>query len=341
MQIQTYRVTVAAFMLASTNTYSNTPPSSVESCLLQRIQSANASTTVAQLREQCAAATRSQDHTLTTTEIEADNTPASDNAIARRITREWRNRDHSYVITPHNPNFFLPFTHNTKPNVEPFLELDPDAEVDKNEAMIQVSVKFPVAIDLWDSNTDLMVAYTNRAWWQIYNDEFSKPFRETNYEPELFLRHYTLNENKSWYVPEFFDFGYIHQSNGRSEPLSRSWDRILSSAAYQLNPNLSLLLRAWYRLPENDDDNELAGEYRYLGYGDARFVYTHNKHTFTMMARPGTEEISVEATWSYPIAKHIRLMVYYYNGYAENLLDYNKKTERIGIGFSISDYLMN
>ncbi|MFV0278431.1 MAG: phospholipase A [Parahaliea sp.] len=312
----------------------NTP---FEACLLAGLATGDPATTIEQLRAACEQA----DSQLSSVAVAADKSGSSDNTIARRMDIELESRKRGYTMTAHNPNYILPFTHNTEPNEAPFLKLDSEAEVDENEAMIQVSVKFPVAIDLWDSNTDLMVAYTNRAWWQVYNDEFSKPFRETNYLPELFLRHYNLEEKPKWYEPQMLDFGYIHQSNGRDEPLSRSWDRLLASAYFQLNPNLALALRTWYRLPENDDDDELAGEYRYLGYGDARAVYTHNKHTLSMMVRPGTEETSFEATWSYPIVNHIRLMLYYFNGYGESLLDYDAKSERFGIGFAINDYLVN
>ncbi|WP_157976573.1 phospholipase A [Parahaliea mediterranea] len=322
-----------AVLLGCGNSLAN---SEYEDCLLDRIANGDPDSTLSDIRNQCTA-----DTALFTSNIPAQAQSDESNSISRRIRTEMANRDRGYTMTPHHPNYLLPYTYNSEAEPGPFRELDPDATVDEDEAMIQVSVKFPVAIDLWDSNTDLMIAYTNRAWWQVFNDEFSKPFRETNYEPEVFFRHYQLDEDDRWYVPEMFDVGYNHQSNGREEPLSRSWDRIFATGFFQLTPNLALSLRTWYRLPENDDEDELAGEYRYLGYGDGRAVYTFNKHTFTLMARPGTEKVSVETTWSYPIANHVRLMLYYFHGYGETLLDYDKKSNRVGIGFAINDYIVN
>lgn len=308
-----------------------TANSQMETCIMHAFNNAPPSTTLSQLREQC------QDNNDELTIVEAPIKPES--TIAKRVITELDNRKRDFVMTPHDPNFLLPFTHNAHTNSEPFLETNPEANVDQNEAMIQVSVEFPVAIDVWNTDTDLMVAYTNRAWWQVYNDDFSKPFRETNYEPEVFLRHYNFYSNSKWYVPQMFDIGYNHQSNGRDEPLSRSWDRLFATAYFQLRPDLAMSLRTWYRLPESDGEDEMAGEQRYFGYGDARLVYTHDKHTLSMMVRPGTEHTSLETTWSYPISKHIRIMAYYYNGYGESLLDYDHKTERFGIGFAINDFL--
>ncbi len=313
--------------------------SAYEACMLEKLKSADDSMPISYIKEACL-----DDNPTYSAEVVASTEPGVDEAtIQGRLKTEFRNRQRDYIITPHEPNYVLPYTHNAHPNDEPFLDdpgIDPDAHVKEDEIMVQISIKFPLAIDLWDSNTDLMVAYTNRAWWQAYNGDVSRPFRETDYEPEIFLRHYNFNESADkWYVPEVFDFGFVHQSNGRDDPLSRSWNRIFATGYFQLTENLSLGLETWYRIPESKSDDDNPGIYRYRGYGDARFVYTYGKSTFSWLARPGTEKFSNELTWTYPITDHIRLMAYYYNGYAEDLIDYNYKSERFGLGFSISDYL--
>ena len=297
----------------------------VNDCLMEALANAGPDTTVAELRSGCRDKIREE--TLGTS------------AIAKRISAERQANRRDYTITPHRPNYILPYTYNDEPNLAPLGAID-DAEIENEEAVLQVSIKFPLVQNLWDTNTDLIFAYTNRAWWQVYNDDFSKPFRETNYEPEVFLRHFTEREFLGIKMVGW-DFGYNHQSNGRSEvlDLSRSWDRLMGQVAFELDDDLALSLRAWYRLPEDDEDDENPNEYKYLGYGDARFIYTPNRNTFTLMYRPGTEEHTFEATWSRPITDHLRIFAQYYNGYGESLLDYDAKTERFGIGFAINDYL--
>ncbi|MCZ6656170.1 MAG: phospholipase A [Gammaproteobacteria bacterium] len=297
-----------------------------ESCLLNAFENAAPDTTVAELKQQCGV-----------TVIAVKDLGQQSN-IQRRIRAERQANDRDYTITPHRPNYVLPVTYNDNPNEAPFLPIDPNASVDSTEAHLQVSIKFPIAQNLWGTDTDLMLAYTNRAWWQVYNDDFSKPFRETNYEPEIFLRHFGGPSVLGLDVAGW-DIGYAHQSNGRSEVLSRSWDRIVGQVFADITQDLAVSLKAWYRLPEDDEDDENPHMHRYLGYGEARFIYAPNKNTFTAMYRPGTQKQSFELTWSYPITEHVRIYAQYFNGYGESLLDYDVRAERWGIGFAINDYL--
>lgn len=208
------------------------------------------------------------------------------------------------------------------------------------ETQFQVSFKFPPAQAFLSSrlgpNNDLFVGFTTRAWRQSYNDDLSSPSRETDYEPQLFFRHHG--------GPSFgrlkiagWDLGVAHQSNSQSNPLSRSWNRINGNLALGAR-NIALVLRTWYRLPEDgdDDENDNPDPHHFSDHGGVR-LYSRRNHMFSAMNRPGKN--SYEFTRSMPSWKQLRLFVIYFDGYGKSLFEYNHHNKRIGFGIGLNDYL--
>jgi phospholipase A1 len=234
----------------------------------------------------------------------------------------------------------MPFTHNTKGNAQSLTGVGSQSELDQvedEEIKFQISMKLPLWQQAFNTDTDLYFAFTGTAWWQAYADDISSPFRDTNYEPELFFRH--IGGPEIFGVKTaFWDIGLNHQSNGRGDPLSRSWNRVIGAAGFDLG-DFAVGLRAWYRIPEDDDEDDNPHMHRYYGYGDVRVGWAPNKNTVTAMVRPGTEKGAYEVTWSYQLTDTLRLYTQYFNGYGESLLDYNQRTERIGFGIALSDFI--
>ncbi|MCB1686385.1 MAG: phospholipase A, partial [Pseudomonadales bacterium] len=306
----------------------DTDSAALDPCLLAELQTAITmgadELTVAELRLRCTppppslAADADADNRTADSPIEETVVAVEEGASLKdQIAAEQQSLDRSYSLTPHWPNYLLAYSYNRELNNSGDAAMS-DGGVDQEETLLQVSVKFPLWREVLGTNNDLLFAYTSKSWFQAYNNALSKPFRETNYEPEAFWRHYGGPKLLGIEVAGW-DLGYLHQSNGRSEPLSRSWDRLNARLGLILNSNLSVLLRAWYRLPESDDDNPDIDDY--LGYGDLRAIWAPNRNTFTAMYRPGTEKDAVELTWSYPINDHFRIYAQYFRGYGESLID--------------------
>jgi phospholipase A1 len=245
-----------------------------------------------------------------------------------------------YSLSPHGSNYILPYSYNASPNSEAVRAADPGKDLKYEEVAFQLSLKVKVWEDIFSQKADLWVAYTQRSFWQFYNFEDSSPFRETNYEPELLL-----NLRTDYRVlglrGRFINLGFNHQSNGQSEPLSRSWNRIVANAGFE-GGNFSFLLKGWYRLPESaaDDDNPNIEDY--LGNGEIWAYYFWKGNRFGVMLRNNldfhTNRSTVQLEWSFPILERIGGYLQYFNGYGESLLDYNHRANRIGIGFILKDW---
>ncbi|GLP95654.1 phospholipase A [Paraferrimonas sedimenticola] len=269
--------------------------------------------------------------------------------LQQRIAKESAQIGDDYILSTHKVNYILPVTYMSRPNGAPVRDgsaFPEDVGLDNMEAKFQISFKLPVATNLFNDNGHLFVAYTNQSYWQVYNKEISSPFREINHEPEAFL---LFNNDAEWMGirNSMYGFGVVHQSNGRSQPQSRSWNRIYAAAAFDKG-NLALAAKVWYRIPEKaksdpmqpkGDDNPDIEDY--LGNMELLFGYGLGKQRITMLLRNNLNfkdnRGAIEVNWSYPIKGNLRFYAQYFNGYGESLIDYNHHNQRIGIGLSVND----
>ncbi len=106
----------------------------------------------------------------------------------------------------------------------------------------------------WDFRPELGVGCVLYAKirWQLSNSDESSPFRETNYEPQLFLGFATDYNFAGWTLRDV-EMGYNHDSNGRSDPTSRSWNRLYTRLMAE-NGNWLVEVKPWYVVGNTDDN---------------------------------------------------------------------------------------
>ncbi|WP_420194987.1 phospholipase A [Marinobacter sp. GH_1] len=245
----------------------------------------------------------------------------------------------------HRPNYILPITYVDDPNPRP---VSPrlgtggyDYGLESEEAKYQISFKIPLLTGIFDDRTTFWFGYTQQSYWQVYNTKDSAPFRETNYEPEIFFRH-RLNWDLGPGTLSAISLGFNHQSNGQSEPRSRSWNRITGAAAYSYDRWL-FMVHPWYRLPESSSDDDNSDIEKYLGYGSYHAVYKLTEdRTFSLKLlnnMRSSNRTSVEFGYSFPMGDTLKGFFQYYNGYGESLIDYNERIERFGVGIMLNNWL--
>jgi len=263
---------------------------------------------------------------------------AQDQGIWDRRIEEDARRE-TFTLTARKPNYIL-VTSMSSPNQAPYEFTGSADRLDSEEVKFQLAFQTKAADDLFGGSGDLWFGYTQVAFWQLFNGEISAPFGETNYEPEgyvSFLAGYELLGLKLRTV----NVGVVHQSNGRAEPLSRSWNRVF--ADFQLTRgDFALSFKPWVRIKEDPEEDNNPDIENYLGRYELRLLYNWKGHLFSAMLRnvlDSEHRLNSELAWSFPIVRRLRGLVQWYNGYGENLIDYNFNTHRIGVGVLLTDWL--
>jgi phospholipase A1 len=270
---------------------------------------------------------------------------------ARTLTERWEldttATRGTFLVTPYKPIFILPVHWSSSPNEAPFSgNADPDfiapegTNYNNIEAKFQLSFKTKILQSIFWGHGDLWVAYTQKSHWQLYNKSLSRPFREINYEPEIILN-FPVRFNLLGFKARMVGVAFNHESNGKGNPFSRGWNRIIFHAGFE-RENWSVMLRPWLRLRAEKDENPDISEY--LGRGDLNVVYTKNENVFSLQGSHNLNFGSktrgnVTFSWSYPIQGNLKGYFRVSQGYGETLIDYNHEQTTVGIGVSLIEWL--
>lgn len=249
----------------------------------------------------------------------------------------------TWNIRGHQPIYLLPAFWTTDKNAFPKSPnesntVEDDQNLKSMEAKFQISLKTKAVENLIGDNGDLWLGYTQSSRWQLYNSKESRPFRETNYEPEASLIFHT-NYNLLGLNGRLLGLTFNHQSNGRSDPLSRSWNRVMLNLGFEKD-NFAMMIRPWYRLEEDFKDDNNPDIKNYVGRGDLTTFYRWNDHEFSLMLRhslKGGDDAhgAAQFDWAFPISGKLRGNFQIFDGYGESLIDYNHRATYVGLGVSL------
>ncbi|EAR22975.1 phospholipase [Nitrococcus mobilis Nb-231] len=260
------------------------------------------------------------------------------------LSRRWQvtsQRGWARFFTPYKPVYALPLSYNFRPNQKPTGSRDA-ADIDDLEVKFQFSFKAPLWRNLLLNGGDLWFGYTQLSFWQAYNSNVSSPFRETNYEPELI---YSLRTrfNLLGLHGRLLTLSLNHQSNGRSDPLSRSWNRLIGGVLFD-NEQFGFQLRGWWRIPESASNDDNPNIENFVGRSEFLGVYRHNEQTFGLLLRsnlkPEALRGAVQLNWVFPLlGGPLKGYLQWFYGYGESLIDYDHVNNRFSLGLSLLDWL--
>ncbi len=181
-------------------------------------------------------------------------------------------------------------------------------------------------------------AYTQTSFWDLSSQ--SKAFRDTSYRPSFFWK-WERSDERTWI--DAFRAGWEHESNGRDGIFSRTintafvrpeWRWPVGAGNFEFTPKV-----VYYIGKDENPDIQ-----RYRGYVDWRVRHdAGGQWITTALARVGTaNKGSILLDLSRrtrdfklgPLSGYLHLQ--YFNGYGEDILDYNmRRKAQLRIGLAI------
>ena len=252
----------------------------------------------------------------------------------------------TWTVRPYRPTYVLPVFYTFDPNLDPSTpsqetESFTSNDIRNTELKFQLSLKTKVAEDLFDTSADLWFGYTQESHWQVYNEDNSRPFRATDYQPEIFLTQPVTADLPFGGRLRMLGAGAIHHSNGQDDPLSRSWNRAYLMAGAEWG-KLSIVPRLWARVNSESSSSEDNPDIEdYMGYGDIKFLYDlpdQQSLSGTLRYNPSTNKGAAQVDYIYPLSENVNGFVQVFQGYGESIIDYNHENTSIGFGIVLNDW---
>ena len=255
----------------------------------------------------------------------------------------------SFRVDPHKPVYILAL-HSSRANDKPSSPSEDHSVIQAlglqdTETKFQISLKSKLWENILGDYSDLWFGYTQSSRWQVFNSALSRPFRETDYEPELLLNFRTYQELPFGWDLRMSGVSLTHVSNGRDVPQSRSWNRVIGQFGID-RPGWTVVVRPWWRIHEDrvSDDNPDIEDF--MGRGELLVTHDWGGHEISALFRHSLRggdrsHSAVELNWAFPIHGELKGYLQFFSGYGESLIDYNHSANYIGLGVSLIEWYSN
>lgn len=220
------------------------------------------------------------------------------------------------------------------------------------ETRLRLSVRTKILqgllVDEDDERDSLWLAYSQQSYWQVFTPRLSRPFRSTDHEPEVIYVAPLQSPDPSRWRVRYGGVGVVHQSNGQSLPLSRSWNRAYLMAGAERGP-VQLHARVWRRIDEEGASDDNPGIGNYVGRAELRALWQANRRNLWAatvrhsLKRDGHGSVRLE--WFRTLGDDglgtpggLQLHTQLFHGYGDSLLDYNRRRTVFSVGLSLVEW---
>ena len=206
-------------------------------------------------------------------------------------------------------------------------------KANNSNVKFQLSINQRLTKSVLPFDTYLFLNFSQKTIWNVMEE--SLPMRDMNFNPGIGLGHLVIRKNK--YIGSVFIM-FEHESNGKDSLASRSWNKISANTSIMLSKRLNAQMKLWIPIIDGENNRDIL-EYNGIGHIGFNYISSNDRVRAGILTTWRTKSFSFNTQWelSYKLNKKVNqfLFIQYYNGYGENLLDYNQYKSVIRVGFVI------
>jgi len=206
--------------------------------------------------------------------------------------------------------------------------------IHNSDVKFQISIQQRLTKSVLPFHSYLYLFYSQKAIWNVL--EPSLPFHDLNFNPGIGVSKLVIMKGR---LVGKITMMIEHESNGRDGLESRSWNKLSWSGEAYIDPQLMVHAKYWLPLIDDKNNRDIL---KYSGIYQTGFQFKtlNDKWVFdaTLIKRQGWNlnfNTILQVGFRLNYKSNQFLMLQYYNGYGECMLDYNKFHSRLRIGLLI------
>ncbi|MDE6191112.1 MAG: phospholipase A [Muribaculum sp.] len=199
----------------------------------------------------------------------------------------------------------------------------------------QISVSQRLTKRTLPLGTYLYLFYTQKCFWDVLRKSF--PMTDLNFNPGIGL-------TKPLFVKDRF-IGKVslileHESNGKAEEESRSWNRVSFAGNILIDPTMMVHGKIWIPIVDGENNRDLLDYYGLYQFGITYMTPTKRFVGSVILTKrkgwnPFNFNTVVELSYKLFNNENQYFFLQYYNGYGEGLLDYKEFKSQLRVGICI------
>ena len=203
-----------------------------------------------------------------------------------------------------------------------------------SDVKFQISFRHRLTKSILPFHSHLFLAYSQKAIWNVFEE--SLPFHDLNFNPGIGVQNLVVHNGK---LVGNATIMLEHESNGRDGEASRSWNKVTFGYAAVIDPRLEVYGKTWIPIIDGQQNKDIL-KYNGIFQFGTQYISENKRWVadVTLVKRQGWNfNFNTIVNVGFRLGKKENqfLMLHFYDGYGENLLDYNKYHCRLRIGLLI------